>query len=510
MKQQDNIDSKTQDLKSTQKTIRSGFMWLGIANIVSQILDAVSTVVVMMFIRQAEMGSATLAVQFSKCIEAFIALGVGKALVQDNDLTESETHSLFWFSCIFGLILAGCFVPVAWGLSWFYDNDYLVVLFLVCLIDIFFLNIGEVPKKIVERRLEYARCTVIFVMATLASGLVKIALAICGTGAWSLVGSYLAYGFVFMITAFAVSGYKPELHFKLSECRRFVQFGYKYCFSNLIETLNKNIHYFVIGKYFDEAILGVYRVGYELAMTPAMALLNVVNQSSYAVFAKIKDKKDELSKIFAWNQGNIAIFAAVPIVFILFCSVDIFSLINHGEWMGAVAFIPLALGVAFVKSLLQTFPELYRACGKPGYSLKSDTFECILITVFFLSSMLLCKYTGISDDNAIRVLFGSWLVLFIPLFFYHRRLAKTLIDTGLRSTLKSIFKAIVFFVVSFGLSLPLWLNRELLPAEITVPGWISETPLPLQQWLHMGIEVIILLVCIGIYIKWVKKSPVVK
>ena len=484
--------SQTKDIQSTKKTIRSGFMWLGIASIVSQALDAISTIVVMMFITKADMGLATIAVQFSKCVEAFIALGVGKALVQDNDLTENETHSLFWLAVGFGLLLALILLPVAWGLSWFYHNDFLVPLFLVCIIDIVFLNIGEVPKKIVERKLEYSKCTFIFVIATLFSSLSKIGLAVLGTGAWSLVGSYTIYGLFFMVSAFAMSKYKPKWHFKWLECKRFVQFGYKYCFSNLIETLNKNIHYFVIGKYFDESVLGVYRVGYELAMTPALALLNVVNQSSYAVFAKIKDKKDELSKIFAWNQGNIAIFAAVPIIFILFCSKDIFSLINDGEWMAAVSFIPLALGVAFIKSLLQTFPELYRACGKPDYSLKTDAFECILIGAFFMIALIICKCLEFGDDASLKLLFSAWIALFVPLFFYHRKLAKTLIDTGLRSTFKSISKALVFFGVAFGASLPVWLYQEALP-------W--------KPWLHMGIEVVILLACIGCYIKWIQKRP---
>ena len=491
---QDDTASKTQDLKSTQKTIRSGFMWLGIASIVSQALDAVSTIIVMMFIKQAEMGSATLAVQFSKCIEAFIALGVGKALVQDNALNDQETHSLFWFASGFGVLLALVLVPFAWGLAWFYDNSFLIPLFLVCLIDIVFLNIGEVPKKIVERRLEYSKCTLIFVMATLVSSVVKIVLAILGVGAWSLVISYVAYGFVFMATAFAVSKYIPKMHFSLAECRRFIQFGYKYCCSNLVETLNKNIHYFVVGKYFDESVLGVYRVGYELAMTPALALLNVVNQSSYAVFAKIKDKKEDLSKIFAWNQGNIAIFAAVPIVFILFCSKDIFSLINDGEWMAATEFIPLALGVAFIKSLLQTFPELYRACGKPDYSLKTDIFECLLISVFFVAALAICYVIDLPDTQALHVLFMAWLTLFIPLFMYHRRLAKTLIDTGFRSTIKSISKALAFLAVAMTLSIPAWYWQDLLP---------------LQPWLHMAIEVVLLLACIGVYIKWIQKRPTI-
>ncbi len=490
-----NDDNKEEvgDLGKAQKKIRSGFMWLGIASIISQVLDAISLLIVMMFVGKADLGLATLAVSFSKCLEAFNGLGVGKALVQDGQLTSNETDSLFWLTVIVGIVMSLIMIPIAWAGSIFYNDEALFVLVLFCLIKVFTGGIAEVPKKLIERRLQYSKSTLIIVVSTFSSSIAKILLAILGAGAWALVGAHVLYGLAYVVMAFILSHYWPRIHFKLEECRRFVQFGIRYCCSNLIETLNKNIHYFIVGKFFGESILGVYRVGYELAMTPALALLNVVNESSYAVFAKVKEKKEELSSLFAWNQGNIAIFSLVPIVFILFCSKDIFSLINNGEWMDATSFISLALVVAFAKALVQTFPELYRACGKPGYALKTDAFECTLICLFFISALAICYFFGVANDRALNVLFTAWILLFIPLLAFHLKLAKTLILTGLRSTVKSISKALAFGVVSVGLSLPCWFVQDNLP-------W--------QPWGHMAIEVVILLICIGIYAKWIRQKRI--
>lgn len=478
---------------AAKKKIRSGFMWLGISSILSQVLDALSLIVVMMYLTKAEMGLATLAVIFTKCLEAFNSLGVGKALVQDKDLTENETHSLFWLAFGVGVIVFIVMIPVAVGTAIFYNNDALFMLILVSLIRMLIGGIGDVPKKLVERRLEYAKCTLILVIATLVSGFAKIILAVAGAGAWALVLAHVLYGIAYLIAAFVLSQYRPKFHFKWSECKRFVQFGIRYCGSNLIENLNKNIHYFIVGKFFGESILGVYRVGYEIAMTPAMALLNVVNESSYAVFAKVKDKKKELSSLFAWNQGNIAIFSLVPILFILFCSKDIFSLVNHGQWMSAVSFIPFALIVAFVKSLAQTFPELYRACGNPGFALRTDAFECVLICVFFVAALLMSYLLGLDDESSLINLFCAWILLFVPLLAYHLKLAGTLISTGLMSTIKSISKALVFGVIASIFSIPLWMFQD---------------KLPFAPWGHIAAEVIIMLICIGVYAKWIRKKNV--
>lgn len=480
------------ELKTAQKKIRSGFMWLGISSIISQGLDAVSLIIVMMYLTKAEMGLATLAVSFAKCIEAFNGLGVGKALVQDSHVTVNETHSLFWFSVAVGVAVTLIMVPIGWGVAYFYNSDFLFILILFGLVKVIPGNISYIPRRLIEKRLEYSKGTLIITSATIVSAIVKIVFAILGTGAWALVGAHVVYGMVYMLVALLCAHYRPKLHFKWNECKRFVRFGVQYCFSNLIETLNKNIHYFIVGKFFGESTLGVYRVGYELAMTPALALLDVVNDSSYAVFSKVKEKKDELSKLFAWNQGNIAIFSLVPIVFILFCASDIFSLINDGQWMGAVSFIPLALAVAFFKALIQTFPELYRASGKPGFALKTDSFECSQICLFFFSALGICYCFDIAELDALKVLFASWILLFIPLLTFHLKLARTLITTGFRSTLKSISKALVFGGIASLFSLPLWLLQD---------------KLPFQPWLHMGEEVVVLLVCIGVYAKWIRKKP---
>lgn len=480
------------EFKTAQKKIKSGFMWLGISSIVSQGLDAISLIIVMMYLTKAEMGLATLAVSFSKCIEAFNGLGVGKALVQDSRVTVNETHSLFWFAVGIGVLVTIVMVPIGWGVSYFYHSEALFILILVSLVKVIPGGISYIPRRLIEKRLEYSKGTLIITSSTIFSAIAKIVLAILGAGAWALVGAHILYGLVYMVVALLCAHYRPQLHFKWDECKRFVKFGIQYCFSNLIETLNKNIHYFIVGKFFGESTLGVYRVGYELAMTPALALLDVVNDSSYAVFSKVKDKKDELSKLFAWNQGNIAIFSLVPIVFILFCSRDIFSLINDGQWMGAVSFIPLVLTVAFFKALIQTFPELYRACGKPGFALKTDSFECSQICLFFISALGICYVFEIAEQNALNVLFASWVLLFVPLLMFHLRLAKKLISTGFRSTVKSISKALAFGGIASLLSLPLWYFQD---------------NLPFQPWLHMGAEVVVLLMCIGVYAKWIRKKP---
>ena len=488
---QDDLEPRQEKLVDPKKNIRSGFKWMGIASALAQGLDAISLFIVMLFISKEDMGQATLAVSYAACVEAFCACGVGKALVQDDKLSVDELHSLFWFATASGvaisLLLALLALPAA---ILIFHSDALLPLMLVGVTKLIFVSTANVPIQLINRRLEYNKISIIQTVATLGSSLLKIGFAALGFGAWSLVLANTSYGFFQIASAFALAHYIPKFHFKWTECRRFVHFGIKFCVSSLGEVLNKNLHYFIVGKFFGEGVLGLYRVGYELAMTPALALLNVVNQSSYPVFSRVKDNRQKLSELFSWNQSNIAIFSAVPIVFICVCASDIFSIIKDGKWMAATDFIVFALGVAFLKSLMQTFSELYKACGYPEYSIKASVFEAALIFVFFVAVLSLCPLFGLSNMASLNVMFCTWMLLFIPLFMYHHRLARQFININFRSTLQSVNKALLFLFVAAGLSFA---------------PWYYEKSLPFLPWSHFAIEVVIVLVCLGVYVKLRRK-----
>ncbi len=487
---QDDLGPKSGDIKDPKKNIKSGFVWLGFASMATQILDSVTIVIVMMFISKADMGLGTLAVSFAAIIESFKSFGVEPAFVQDKNATVNEAYSLFWFTVLFGLgaslLLSIGVIPV----SRFYNNDVLIPLMLAGVVKLFFMSVLAVPMGLINRRLEFQKISALNTFTVFMCDVAKIVLAMMDYGAWCLVIPNVFNGIFTCVGSFILSKFVPRFHFDIHECKRYIKFGYKHCLATLGESLNKYFHYFIVGKFFGESTLGLYRVGYEVAMTPALALMNVVNRSSFPVFAKIKEDRAELTSVFSWNQSNIGIFCAVPIVAIFFCAEDIFMLINDGEWLWALSFMPLALVVAFLKALMQTFPELYRACGHSGYALKAALAELVLIAVFFMTSLGTCQALGVSEELSLKVMFCAWIVLFLPLFCVHRVLSRPFIDIGFRSTFKSIRPSLIFTGVMSLLSVVPYLYRHQLPWE---------------PWLHIVIEALIMLACIAVYVKWLKR-----
>ena len=474
--------------ESPQKSMRSGFFWIGIASVLSQILAACTMFIVMLFVSKSEMGIATLAIAFINIFEALNSLGTNKALLQDNDLTPAETQSVFWFSSFFGLAVFIVAIPLSFPVAWFYELDALIPLFIVAMLKLPVVCVAAVPLQLINRRLEYKKISLTNMVTSLVCNILKIVLAAYGAGAWSLVIGETLFGFGTLIGAFGFSKFKPQLHFRLHECKRFIQYGYKACAAGLLTQFNKNLHYLIVGKFLGEGVLGIYRIAYELAMTPSMAMYDVVNKSSFPIFARLKEKRSELSQLFLWNQGNIGLFAAIPTAFILFGAADIFELMTNPEWVAATPVIPFVLTLSFLKALLQTYPDLFQACGKPEYPLITLSLEAILIGGLCSLALWIAP-----PAQSLQAMVSTWIGVLAILTIVYRSFAKHFIDALLVHILSNLRHGLGVLAFTSLISVPLWLYRDLLPYK---------------QWSHIILQFLISGVCLLIYTKFVMKVSI--
>ncbi len=472
------------------KRIKSGFVWMGAASIASQVLMALAMVVAMVFLSQEEIGISTIVIAVAACLEAFAGLGMGQAILQDNDLTQDEVHSAFWFAFFFGIAVFVVGVPLVWPVAAFYGYPALVPLLMVGLAKFTLSSWAALPISLVNRRLEYEKLGAVTVLSTLWCTILKIVLAFCGCGAWALVIGDAAGSLGMLVGGLICSKYRPAFHFKWSECRRFIGYGTKTCIWSLIDQLNKNLHFLLLGKFLPASLFGGYKVAYELAMTPALSVFNVVTKSSFPVFARFQDSRPDLTKLFFWNQKNISIFVAVASVFIWISGGDMFDLVVSGDndWEGAVKAIPFILVVAFTKSLLQAYPDLYRACGKPEYGIYSSLVEAGLIFVCCGLSLMV-----LPESYMLYGMLTVWEIVLLLVFAMHCVLVRRFIDSNLKMVWQHI-KDSVFFAAFSGLL-----------AFALVWGMSF---LPLHGVIRIILEFACVAVCLKLFAKFRLKMPV--
>ncbi len=432
-------------------SIKRGFFWLGSANLVAQVLDILSSLVVILFITKAEMGQATLAWTVAVVIESFNGLGVGSSIVQKKDLSRNEVDSLFWFVNFFSLLVFGLIFLVSPLITMFFEEPQLRWMLVVSAGKLVFVGAALVPLQLLNKELKYRQVGTAPVFSTFATSLLKIGLAVAGLGAWALVTANVAYGVFTLIIVYHFNPLIPRLHFAFAEIRHHVSFGIKITFSSIVFHFYRNLDYIIIGKVFGTELLGVYRVAFDIAMTPATALLNVVVRVSYPVLAKLNDKKEELVRTFFWTQSKITFYTAGISVFLFFAAADLVDLIGKSEWQGAIMAIRVLSIAAFLRSITQTYSQVFNAIGRPVFSLYDS-----LSTLFtFASLAALFIFLGGARFDILTVC-AAWVLSYVVMMVILNLFTAHLLPVRIGAFLNSFFDAAVVMTVLAPVELALW------------------------------------------------------
>ena len=371
-------------MNEPNSNIKQGFLWLGTANIAAQIFDVISSVLILIFLSKTEIGLATLAWSFAVIVESFNGLGVGTSMLQKKDLPQKEVNSLFWFSTGFSIAAFLLIVLLSPMISIYYNSPELSAMMAVSALKLPIVGAMLVPLQLLNRDLKYKQIGAAQTVASFLSSVTKIGLAASGLGAWSLVIAHVSSGIFMFIGVLFFSSFYPVLYFKFPEIKEHIVFGSRVTFSGVIYHIYRNADYLIIGKLLGNEALGVYRVAFDIAMTPAMALLNVVNRASFPVFSRISSNRDQLAKTFIWTQKNLTFFIAPLSLFIIFTAGDIIAIAGKEKWAEAVPAIQILAVAAFMRTVAQTFPQLFHAVGRPAFAVYDSLMTFFLSVSFFL------------------------------------------------------------------------------------------------------------------------------
>src|SRR5690242_10071939 len=101
--------------------IKRGLVWLGMASVLTRVLDGISTLGVLWLVTPQELGLATLAWTFGVLIEALNGFGIATALVQASEVDRELLSDAFWYVACVALSLIGIVWLAAPTLSMLWD-----------------------------------------------------------------------------------------------------------------------------------------------------------------------------------------------------------------------------------------------------------------------------------------------------------------------------------------------------------------------------------------------------
>jgi O-antigen/teichoic acid export membrane protein len=379
------------DPSETETTghMKRGFVWLGAASAVTRVLDATFTLGVLWFVSREELGLATLAWSIGVFLEAFNGLGIGTAVVQTQSLDDDLLSDVHWYSLLVAVVLVAMVWLAAPALAAIWGSAALVPLIRASAMKLLFVGAALVPLQLLSRNMQFDRIALANTLSTFGCGVCTLASAYAGFGAWAFVFGQLMYGAVILVAAFALSPFRPSLHFRPARIRPLIVFGARAAGASIIYHLYRNADYFIMGRYLGVAAVGVYRVGFELAMAPTLTVLNVVNRAALPAYARLSTDHAALMRAFCWTSKSLSLMLTPITAVLAFAAPDLLALVNHGEWSDAATVTSWLAWAALLRSLAHLFPQVFYAVGRPQLALFESIASGVVLCGAFAGSLAL-------------------------------------------------------------------------------------------------------------------------
>ncbi|MDE3114219.1 MAG: oligosaccharide flippase family protein [Pseudomonadota bacterium] len=387
-----------------------GFNWLGSAAILARIIDFSTILAVLLFLTKEQVGIASLVVSFGMVVEAFNGLGTSEALVQTPSVNRLQLDTLFWFVLAAGALAGVLTLLAAPWIATVYGVSGMAVYFLAIAIKQPIVAAAVIPLAILNRDLQYERIAVVSVCATAIAALTRLGLAVAGAGAWAIVAGYAVSGLCTLIGAFLAKPFRPGLRFRMPAISPLLHFGLRAATSNIFEQVFKNVDYLLIGWFYGAAPLAVYRVAFDVAMEPAMAVGTLVNRTALPVFAKLASARDALAQALTWSLGRLSILVFPLMAGLILAADPLTSLLHDGQGRSyAAAALPLKLlaAAALLRVTSQLLYPLMMGSGRPGAAARLSATTLALLTI----GILVAGFSFRAGDGIIAMA-GVWFAVY--------------------------------------------------------------------------------------------------
>jgi O-antigen/teichoic acid export membrane protein len=222
----------------------------------------------------------------------------------------------------------------------------------------------------------------------LAAAVTRLGLAMSGAGVWALVVGYSASGLFILIGAMLARPFWPGFRFQMSTILPLVHFGTRAAAANIFEQIFKNIDYLLIGWFYGASRLAVYRVAFDLAMEPAMAVGTLVNRTALPVFARVSTVKDDMATSLIWSLRRLVVLVT-PLMVGLMLAADPITALIHDEQGNSYEAAALPLKLLAAAGLLRVTSQLLSpvmmGSGRPGAAARLSAMTLLLLSAGILA-----------------------------------------------------------------------------------------------------------------------------
>lgn len=410
--------------KSMKQKAVSGMVWTTIERLGSQIVFLLIGIAIARILTPDDFGIIGMTAIFMSIGATLIDSGFGSALIQNQDRTQSDYSTCFYFNIIVGCVLYLLLYLSAPLIAGFYDAPVLtrVIRALGLLIVLNSSIISQTAMLTV--RYNFKALSIISISSQSLSGLIALFIALGGYGVWALVWQQLLGGVFRVLFTFGYTRWLPGAEFSAAAFRRLFSYGGKILCSSMINTVYENIYTLVIGKSFGARDVGLYTRASQFAQLPSQTLMSIVMKVSFPILAEVQNDTGRLSEAYDKFMA-MTLFVLYPVLTGLIVLAKPFIVVVLGnQWADCVPFMQIICFVYIFEPLTTINLNLLYVKGRTDLVLKLELLKkpiAFLIVFSALPFGIIWLCVGRVVYNFIAFAFNChYTARFIGLGFAHQ------------------------------------------------------------------------------------------
>lgn len=399
------------DLKlKTARTLK----WNTMDRISSQVLYAVTGIVLANVLTKEEFGLVGAVMVFQAFASLFVDSGFSGALIQRKSPTDTDYSTVLYFNLGVSVLI----YCILWLCAPLIDSLFNAGGALVPLARVMFLTFVLNATAIVQtnrlmKQMDVRMIAVSNAVGLVVSGATGIILALQGYGAWAIVWQSIVLSAVKSALLWTTSRWRPQATFSMASLRSIFAVGAGIMTSSFLNTVFQNIYSFIIGTYYNLANLGCYTQADKWSKMGVTSLSQTVTASFLPVLSGCQDDRPRFHRMMA-KTNRFTAYVAIPcLVLLVLLSEAIFHTLFGTKWDEAILLFQLLAARGIFVVLTSLYTTQITAIGAARKLVQSEvakdllTVAAIIATIPFGIEWLV---GGQVIAAAVCFIYSQWLV----------------------------------------------------------------------------------------------------
>ncbi len=341
---------------SLKSRTASTLKWNTVDRLASQLLYALTGVVLARILSPADFGLVGAVLVFQAFASLLVDSGFYSALLQRKAPTQTDYSTILWFNLAmaFGLyIILYASAPLI--ADCFGGDERIIPLSRVMFLG-FILNASSIVQvNRLMKRMEVRMVAVANTLGLVLGGVAGIALAMSGYGAWAIVWQALVAAGVKSLVLWTTQGWRPSRTFSVASLRSFFGIGSRLMVTAFLNTVFLNIYSFLIGNRTGLVPLGYYTQADKWSKVGILSLYQVVTSSFLPPLAAVQDEPGRFRHMCS-RMGRFTAYLTFPaLVGMAVMATPLFHMLFGTKWDASI----ILFQILAVRGIFTVFTGLY-------------------------------------------------------------------------------------------------------------------------------------------------------